>query len=311
MSEVVEAAPQPPDEVREAPGAADGRIARQRPCRCGYDLRGLDPHGRCPECGLEIVSLLIATADAGAPVAPAEPGWKRRMRDAAVLALLAQTAAYVMAYLRMDLFSWRNPPRWAWTLEAYLLAASAWWGLQWYATLRLTGLEHGRQTPARERVVAWALRVLATMFAVAPFLADALRNAVFRNFDLLVVVARSLAMLTAVAFYLRVRDVLRRLGAPGVAGQATLLAVLLPFVMWASRAWFEWHGGAYSLDYFASIPSYQSGDATGLTRFVQDLTDRWPGAYLAGEAAIAVGCWVVLGRLLVVVWRSRSEPVLA
>ena len=286
-------------------------ITRRLHCRCGYDLRGLDPHGRCPECGLEIVSLLLSTAVTAAPVAPAEPGWRRRMRDAAVFAILAQGAAYLMAYLRVDLFSYRNPPRWEWTLEAYLVAASVWWGLQWYATLRLTGLEHGRQTPVRERVVAWALRVLATMFAAAPFLADAVQPAVFRNFDLLVSVARVLAMLTAVMFYLRVRDVLRRLGAPGVAGQATMLAVLLPFVVWSARAWFEWHGGAYSLDYFASLPSYQSGDAMGFVRFVQDLTDRWPGGYLAGEAAIAVGCWVVLVRLLVVVWRSRSEPVLA
>ena len=46
---------------------------------------------------------------------------------------------------------------------------------------------------------------------------------------------------------------------------------------WSARAWFEWHGGAYSLDYFASLPSYQSGDAMGFVRFVQDLTDRWPG----------------------------------
>lgn len=32
-----------------------GRLAQSLPCvRCGYDLRGLAPHGACPECGEEI-----------------------------------------------------------------------------------------------------------------------------------------------------------------------------------------------------------------------------------------------------------------
>jgi len=39
---------------------ANGFIDQDRPCcRCGYDLRGLRPEGRCPECGTVIAATLL------------------------------------------------------------------------------------------------------------------------------------------------------------------------------------------------------------------------------------------------------------
>lgn len=70
---------------QDAPPADDCYCAR-----CGYNLRGLDPAGRCPECGEPVVlshrSDLLRFADAG---------WLRRMRFGAGLIIWSEIADVV------------------------------------------------------------------------------------------------------------------------------------------------------------------------------------------------------------------------
>jgi hypothetical protein len=42
---------------------AAGYIDQDRPCgQCGYNLRGLRPEGRCPECGTDVATTLTASS---------------------------------------------------------------------------------------------------------------------------------------------------------------------------------------------------------------------------------------------------------
>lgn len=74
----------PPPVVQEPPPAegrrecildSDGRLAESISCRrCGYDLRGLDPDGRCPEC-----RTAVARSIRGDLLRFCEPQWTGRL----------------------------------------------------------------------------------------------------------------------------------------------------------------------------------------------------------------------------------------
>jgi hypothetical protein len=67
----------PPPTVADTDVALDaaGAIAVDVPCRrCGYNLRGLSPAGRCPECGQSIADSLIGDA-----LHVADPAWLRQV----------------------------------------------------------------------------------------------------------------------------------------------------------------------------------------------------------------------------------------
>jgi len=82
--------PVPPREP--VPVDADGRICVDLPCaRCGYNLRGLHPAGRCPECGLP------ASASARGPfLEHADPQW---------VAGLARGWGWIRASFRIAFFT--------------------------------------------------------------------------------------------------------------------------------------------------------------------------------------------------------------
>lgn len=45
---------------------AEGRIAEDCPCvQCRYNLRGLPPHGKCPECGFRVRPSVLARSQPG------------------------------------------------------------------------------------------------------------------------------------------------------------------------------------------------------------------------------------------------------
>jgi len=70
----------PPPTVADTDVALDaaGAIAVDVPCRrCGYNLRGLKPDGRCPECGTDVRVSLVTLLRA------ADPAWVRRLAHGA------------------------------------------------------------------------------------------------------------------------------------------------------------------------------------------------------------------------------------
>jgi len=76
--------------------SVDGRIAEDKLCvDCGYNLRGLKPDGRCPECGVEVAASLV-----GHELHAASLPWLRTVRRGfgqMKLAILLSVAACVLA----------------------------------------------------------------------------------------------------------------------------------------------------------------------------------------------------------------------
>ncbi len=59
-----------------------GRLDHSIGClRCGYDLRGLDPAGDCPECGLTIEHSLVSPAVARSGPGVLDERWARRLHQ--------------------------------------------------------------------------------------------------------------------------------------------------------------------------------------------------------------------------------------
>jgi hypothetical protein len=67
--------PPPAEGRREVTLDDDGRLAESIPCRrCGYDLRGLNPEGRCPEC-----RSAVARSIQGDLLRLCDPKWTARL----------------------------------------------------------------------------------------------------------------------------------------------------------------------------------------------------------------------------------------
>lgn len=288
----------------ESSGTLSPTLRRDLPCRCGYNLRGLSAAGRCPECGLDVVAVLVASAGASSPAAPVDPQWARGVRNAIILAMSGDVARSAFPVFVYSL----SPPSYSsgsvGVLYVYYSLFSVWWVLQWYAALRLTKLEGETLSPVSVRIVAWALRVTATLYMALPLATlpfEQPTRGVPTTFHWIV---RASTMLVSALFFLRMRDICRRLGGVSPAGQAALVALMLPFIMWSSRSWSNWRGRSVFPSSFASLPSYQFGDTVWLWSFVHSFPNNVGSAMsAASNMAIAAGCWVVMVRLLIMAWR--------
>ncbi|NBX24575.1 MAG: hypothetical protein EBQ99_00745 [Planctomycetes bacterium] len=168
------------------------RVERSLSClRCRYQLRGLEALGRCPECGLPIVTSLAASTDPGQRAAAA----LRHPTRVALLVLMlgitelvcvvVQLAAPLLATTSMltgmsEGFSHRLR-FWGWAISAVVLAAAA------LATPVCTG---PGEAPLRAEMGRWRSLLLVGLWAwslaaagaavaadQAPFLPDIWRSA--------------------------------------------------------------------------------------------------------------------------------------
>lgn len=182
---------------------------------CGYDLRGLSPQGRCPECGGSIAeSLAAAVAEragaAGGTAAPLNPWWRREIKLAVVAALVAAVLPIGLLIalggeIRLD----RVARRWV------LGFAAAGWVLQWYAALKLTTAEPGMGRSRWQAGNAWVLHFSATSYLLVPLIWGLLPR--FDPHPLVVVAltaARWCVLPASVTFLLHVRFLFRRLAVP-------------------------------------------------------------------------------------------------
>jgi hypothetical protein len=302
------------------PDVAEQPLAHDLRCACGYNLRGLRPLGRCPECGAAVIVSLVASADSGDDArAPVETAWARQMVTAIILAMTAEAARTGMALVPLSVFGFgtgRGGRGDSVGMDLYFSLVSVWWVIQWYAALKLTRLTHQERSgpsSARlvsEQAVAWGLRATATLFMVMPGAMMLLDDERLRGGPTTShLVARAAAMLVAALFFLRVRDVCRRVGAAGPGAQAELLAWLLPFSMWSSRTWTSWRAGPYALASVVGLPSYQFGDTLWLPQFVRSFPRDVGSAMSAAPAmAVAAGCWVVMIKALIALRRAGRPP---
>jgi hypothetical protein len=145
------------------------------PCyRCGYDLRGLTPPGRCPECGHALEHSVEAWRRRRAPLPPPDEAWLARVRSGAwcsivTFGLLLATVLAVPQYVEWYRLPVRNAPI-AQTPQRVLLlcVACAWWVLAWASVWRLTASEG---LPGRHGVafVAGAARWANSTLLLMPF----------------------------------------------------------------------------------------------------------------------------------------------
>lgn len=149
----------------DAPGAgsppplprADEPIARDVACiHCGYNLRGLSPEGRCPECGRGVLQSLR-----GDLLQFQHPAYVRRLAAGVGLVLWGLLALGACALGVVAALAWS--PAGTLGLQALLyglviLAGALAVTGAWLVTAR----EPTRPASTRERALRWAVRVLTT-----------------------------------------------------------------------------------------------------------------------------------------------------
>lgn len=198
-------------------------LTRPTPCiACAYDLMGLSPHARCPECATP-----IATTLAQIPLAhAADPAFLRRLATAAY-ALASAILALVIAvslilYINDHLPRFITAPSiliWGATLLAVFIAAA------FFTTPHADVYQRLRNPRSRPLVRIAAITASTTLLVhVAALLTvPALRVE-------LLVVATILATLTAfTALALYARIIARALNADQIARTFTPLAWVAPF----------------------------------------------------------------------------------
>ena len=144
-------------------------LSRDIPCaECGYNLRGLAPQGRCPECGQDVcVSLAERVApDAGAVVP--DPRWRRQMVESLVLSLVGLVLGMG------TMVNW--PAGWEWSRRGPnvpVVLVSTWWVLQWYSAMKLPRRDSAAPSSSRlEALEVWGLRLFSTVYLVLPALRE-------------------------------------------------------------------------------------------------------------------------------------------
>jgi hypothetical protein len=135
---------------------------------CGYDLRGLDARGRCPECGQEIAPSVrwweLQRREAR-PLSASDRRWVRWVSEGALIAVVAFALAAALAFAPPWAFEWKSPQR-RWSLG---VACTAWVFSCW-AAWRLSEREP-TATPAAAGS-RWLLRWCTVAYLAGPFIAE-------------------------------------------------------------------------------------------------------------------------------------------
>jgi hypothetical protein len=116
--------------------------------QCGYNLRGLDPQGRCPECGF-----LIANSAKSNLLDYAEPHWLERLAHGTVIR--CWTLAVVTLYGVLDM-----------VLGVSFSVSLASYAVLYVADWQLTAPEPGRGHP-QHVTLRYAFRLTMTIFLIA------------------------------------------------------------------------------------------------------------------------------------------------
>jgi hypothetical protein len=150
------------------PTAAAPTLEREVPClRCGYNLRGLDPQGQCPECGHLVHVSVLAWEEQQRrlpSILESDPRWIRTVAEGLLVAVIVFVLMAALAYAPSFMSAWKTTPR-KWTLGI----ACTMWVLSWAAAWKLSARE--RQDESSNTRVRRALRIAATMYLAVPFIA--------------------------------------------------------------------------------------------------------------------------------------------
>ena len=197
--------------------------------QCRYNLRGLAPAGRCPECGQRVAATLSAVASAPVRFRPdlsrADPASRRRWTQGLTCVLVSAGVTVVVALLPESL---RQPHGFWWDL-VLAAAVTAWVfnGLgEWQVARADVAVDgDGRPTSAR-----W-LRVTCVLTVFLPGAVALNQTSRHHPYGLLLLPCAIAAPVATCLFQLRVRLLALAVHAPQIAGHCIALAVLLP--IWA------------------------------------------------------------------------------
>ena len=165
-------------------------LAEDVPCvGCGYNLRGLDPSGRCPECGMSLHISIVRHRKRRRPPPPPDPAWARQVAEGAVLSLVAfaLVVALCLAPQWMFVMPYTLAPAGKTPGRATLLCIGATaWVLAWYSAWKVTrrprplvNLQWTTAGSSEKQPLVFALGLHAYV-AGQPFRLHALREALQR-----------------------------------------------------------------------------------------------------------------------------------
>ena len=196
--------------------------------RCGYDLRGQEANGRCPECGLLAHWSLIAPA----ALSQYPPGWVSTMAWATRILTLSYLAAATIIFLSPlygtsthELIAER-----ALLVTAAVSCAGTW----------LLSRSSGHWSEPR----AWAVRWIMRAGSIGPFVVFAAiivleRGGYNPRLELLAVFAFFVATLVPAMVFLRLRMVARMIANPALAEHSGIVGWGFMIVFFAlPLAWY-------------------------------------------------------------------------
>ena len=288
-----------PPEVDNAT-AARAAVEDDVPCvACGYNLRGLAPFGRCPECGGSIHPSVIRHRKRGQPLPPPDSRWARQVAEGAVLSVIAFAGVVTLCLAPEQWFHipYRYAPVAQTPGRATLLAigASA-WVLAWYSAWKLT-----RRAPAGEPVqlrrrVRWA-RWPLTLYLACPFLAPAFGEPINGPAAVSIMVLFLCGIVGQVSLMACVMGLFSRIGRSWASAEAAFLSVfntgaaIFAFLIPAG------HGGISSLDLILDLPVYPYGMPELLREAVRRTVEDQADPVLIGFGALALWNALLMGRL--------------
>ena len=195
------------------------------PCAlCDYDLRGLSPLSKCPECGFDVSRSIERLR--GITV-PSDAVWLRDMRSANLLMLLTLAVALALGFVTQFTPAGREN-------QVTASGTAMLWAVSLWAVWRITRREPLEARLWVPRVVAVLVRASAAVYIVSATLTiwlGSFSRASMRA-EPAANVAIGAAIVAGASLYLRERQIARRLGAHGLGGEALMLAILSPALTW-------------------------------------------------------------------------------
>jgi hypothetical protein len=286
---------------------SDGRLAESIPCRrCGYDLRGLDPDGRCPEC-----RTAVARSIQGDLLRLCEPQWTARLARGMlwlIIGLMVQIAWGMAVSLIGAVFAGMSTgPTGGLSASFQTVMAISASGTGLTAVIQAIGvwLLTSPDPGATETARPINARVIARYFFIAQIIAAPLVQSwtVGTNLGMaggsmpnwfgfgygiaLLGGAFALVALTAYAAgFVYLRQLALRMPRPSLAGQTRV-------VMWgfiSAQAFSQLIG----LLMLALLPSLMAGGGTPGGGALVGLSMAGVGACFAGLASIVFGIWAIV-----------------
>ena len=267
---------------------------------CGYDLRGTDPKGRCPECGLAVAASIRVAASRPPPLRDADP---RRLRWVVLGAWLLVLLPVLLAVISLNnYFPFGLPQAGPFTYDfAFLLMYLA--GA--LVMVPVAGSSRRRKAFALAGLYLAATCVYWMSIAVTHFLGWP-----WWHSDVWTLATREGPLcVLGVTFFLRLASLAGRLPAFGLRLACRLVAgiVVLSFVERARVAWLYGNirlgdaGAPFGFDlstvvsnavYFVRVLRFAQSPASDLWNWVS-ISQRygWIAATLPTPAAFAVVTW--------------------